>query len=549
MSPQSLFLGHRSLRITSYRITPQGLELAAEPVTEYACCPLCGHRCTRVHSHHRRLVRDLPACGRPVMLVLHLRRFFCDSSGCPRRTFVERIPEVARCHARKSHRLTAALQDIAFTAGGEAGSRLAVGLGMPCSGDTLLRLMRTIESPQADDAPRVLGVDDWALRRGQMYGTILCNLETHQPIDLLPERSGKMLADWLRLHPGVEIITRDRSSEYAKGAADGAPQAVQVADRWHLLHNLTDALKRDVDRRSALLEVVARESASVSAESEPAEATEPPAEPSPQLSRSNQQKQQSRQRRLRRYQRVRELMHQGMSLRQIAHTLKLGRCTVRRYASCEQFPERATPAPHRTPLGCFIPFLKQQWEQGNDNVARLWKQLKTQGFTGSIYMVRRQVRQWRTAAGCTSKTGPRPLAAVRIVRPSARRIAGLALGHVRNRTDQDQRVLMAICRRWPEFPETVALCKEFADLLKRRDVESLQAWRELAEEPGILPEVRRFAQSLRQDWAAVIEAVRLPWSQGQVEGQINRLKLIKRQMYGRAGFDLLRRRVLHRRRA
>jgi transposase len=549
MSPQALVLGYRSLTITALRITPQGLELAAEPTADDACCPACGHRCTRVHTRHRRVVRDLPACGRPVILNLHLRRFFCDLSDCPRRTFVERIPGVARSHARRSLRLTAALQEIVFAAGGEAGSRLAMELGMPSSGDTLLRLIRHVDSSPADAAPRVLGVDDWAMRRGQVYGTILCDLERHQPIDLLPQRSANVLADWLRLHPGVEIISRDRGGEYARGAAEGAPDAVQVADRWHLLHNLTDALQRAVDRRSALLGEAAKEVTAATAVQPPADSTDPPADSPPRLTPTDQQKQQRRQRRLHRYQQVHELMRQGMTLRQIARELKLDRCTVRRFASCDQLAERAAPAPRPTPIDRFIPHLRQRWEQGCNNVTALWKQIQAQGFTGSIYMVRRQVRQWPRAAGRVSSTGPKPAAAVPIKRPSARRIAWLAMGHVRNPTAEDRQVLAVIYRRWPELQETIALCQEFADLLKRREVAALEAWAELAEASGILPEVRRFAENLRQDWAAVVEAVRLPWSQGQVEGQINRLKLLKRQMYGRAGFALLRQRVLHRRRA
>jgi transposase len=539
-----LLFGCSTLRIAGIRLTSLGITIVAEPGNDYGSCPVCGQRSRRIHSHYQRKLQDLPAHGRAVQIELHLRRFFCDLPDCPRHTFAERWPQISLPHARKTCRLLDALRETAFTTGGEAGARLAAQLAMPVSGDTLLRLLRHSSSVLVGDAPRVLGVDDWALRRGQVYGTILCDLESHRPVDLLPERSSQVLAAWLQAHPGTEIISRDRGSEYANGAALGAPHALQVADRWHLLHNLTEALQRAVDRRSALLSQMAKEVAAAITPTPPI-ATEASASSSPTLSRADQQKQQSRQRRMNRYQQVQELVEQGASLRQIGRTLKMSRGTVKRLVRCEQFPERATPTPRALPLVAFVAYLKRRWEDGCDNVTQLWHELRGQSFNGSIYMVRRQVRRWRSAAGRRPPRGPQAVTAPRIIRPSARRIAWLALGHVRQPTPQDEQVLKAIYGHWPELQETAELCRQFASLLKEHDAASLEAWVQLAEGPGIDPEITRFVQGLRQDWAAVLEAARQPWSQGQVEGQINRLKLIKRQMYGRANFDLLRERVLH----
>jgi transposase len=534
------------LHITGIRITPEGVTVIAVPATDTGTCPLCEHASARVHSHHERLLQDVPAHGRVVHLELHLRRFFCDSPGCPQFTFAEQLPELAPRYARKTCRRTEALQETAFTAGGESGARLASQLSMPVSGDTLLRLLRRAAAPSVPDSPRVLGVDDWALRRGQVYGTILCDLEQHRPVDLLPERTSASFAAWLAQHPGAQVISRDRGGDYARGAALAAPDAIQVADRWHLLHNLTDALQRAVDHQSALLGEVAKEVAAALAPAASAKTAEPSAVAGPrQLSRTDQKKRDSRDRRLARYQQVLELRRQGMSLRKICRTLKMSRRTVERFVGCEQFPERATPTPRPLPIDAFLPHLKRRWEEGCDNVGQLWQEIRAKGFTGSVYMVRRQVRRWRRAAGMHPVRGPQPITAPRIIRPSARRIAWLALGHVREPTVQDEAILKAIYRRWLELQETAELCRQFSSLLKEHDVGSLEAWVQLAEGPAILLEVRRVAEVLRQDWAAVIEAVRQPWSQGQVEGQINRLKLIKRAMYGRAKFDLLRRRVLH----
>ena len=536
-------LPRSSLRLTDLCITPLGVTLAVGPTAEFGVCPTCGQRSSRVHSRYRRVLQDVPVCGRVVTIELHLRRFFCDLGDCPQCTFAEQIPQLAWHHARKTLRLIQALQNVAFTAGGEAGARLASQLAMPASGDTLLRLIRRAVTP-AHDSPCVLGVDDWAMRRGQTYGTILCDLESHEPVDLLPERSSTVLATWLRQHPGTEIISRDRGGEYAKGAANGAPDAVQVADRWHLLHNLTEALQKAVDRRAGLLGEVAKEVASAPApvplSSVPAQ---PPAPAPSRLTRDEQERQDNRARRLARYQQVQELRQQGMSRRKIGRTLQISREAVARFARCEAFPERATPS-HRPgrilPIDPYLPFLQQRWQEGCDNVAQLFQEIVAQGFAGSWYMVRRQVRRWRRTAGVSPRRGPPPIATPQMIRPSVRRIAWLALGHVREPTAQDEAILNALYRRWPELAETAELCRQFSSLLKEHAVDSLEAWVQLAEGPGILPEVGRFAEGLRQDWAAVLEAVRQPWSQGQVEGQINRLKLIKRQMYGRANFDLLR---------
>jgi transposase len=549
-----LFPAFPLLELKAMRITPEAVTLVLTPTTAVGVCPACGQSSTRVHSHYHRFLQDVPAHGRAVRLELHLRRFFCDLPGCPQDTFAERLPQIAESHARKTSRLVESLRETAFTAGGEAGSRLAGQLGMPASGDTLLRLLRRADVPDMANTPKVLGVDDWAIRRGQTYGTILCDLESHRPVDLLPERSSEVLAAWLRKHPGAEIISRDRGGDYAKGASAGAPAAIQVADRWHLLHNLTDALQRAVDRQQSLLTEIAREVAARLAPT-PAPTTASPAgdaasSPPAPLSRAEQGKLNSRARRLERYQQVQELRRQGMSLCKICQTLQMSRATVKRFAHSDQFPERATPNRRNTPLDPFLPCLQERWEQGCDHVGQLWREIKAKGFTGSVYMVCRQVRRWRRACGIASKTGTKQSTrSVRIIRPSARRIAWLALGHVSVPTAQDEATLKAICQRWPELQESAELARQFASLLKEHDASSLEAWIQLTQEPLIFPEVRRFGEVLRQDWAAVVQAIHQPWSQGQVEGQINRLKMIKRQMYGRANFDLLRQRVLHKKAA
>ena len=544
MGPTSL-LFPLAFQSTCLQIRPNQIVITMTPVAESCPCPSCGQRSSRMHSRYRRTLQDLPAHGQVIRLVLLLRRFFCDHPDCPCQTFAEPLTGIAARHARKTDRLVKALEDVGFTAAAEAGARLASRLGMPTSGDTILRLIRRVPAP-ATEIHKVLGVDDWALRKGQTYGTILCDLESHRPIELLPERSAEGLVDWLEKHPGTEVISRDRGGEYARGALIGAPEAVQVADRWHLLHNLTDALQRGIDRRQSLLAQAAREVASLGKPSVEEPAVVPSAVAPVCLSQAEQLKQNSRTRRLERYRQVKELQGQGASLRKIGQMLKINRKAVERFARAEQFPERATPRRSSIPIDPFMPLLRQRVGEGHDTIRQLWEEIKTLGFTGSRDMVRFHVRRLRRACGRRCVTGPQPaLRAPRVIRPSARRIAWLVLGHVQKPSSDDQTLLKEIYCRWPQLQDAGELAREFGRILKEHDADALEAWTQLAEEPSTMEEVRRFAQSLRKDWAAVVEAVKQPWSQGQVEGQINRLKLVKRQMYGRANFDLLRQRVLH----
>jgi transposase len=400
----------------------------AQAIGSRSPCPQCGEPSTRVHSRYTRALADLPWQGKEVRIELQVRRFFCLATECPQQTFAERLPEVAAGSARTTVRLRAAHQLIGQALGGEAGARLATPLGMPTSPDTLLRRVHRAPVPKRPTV-RVLGVDDWAWKKGQRYGTILCDLERRCPVDLLPVRSADSFASWLKEHPGVEIISRDRGDEDIKGATQGAPQAVQVADRFHLLVNLREALMRALDRHHAHVQEAAKTVAN-SPESEAltvkAAEIEPAAE-RPAPTRATKQNQQRRARRLERYRRVLELHEQGVSLRGIARRLGIHRATVRHWLRAGSFPERARRhVSSRT--DAFLGYLRRRWDEGCHNAAQLTREIQSLGFAGSAVMVRRRGAAWRGVASGRTNAGLPPLKPAAAAFPRASLVAaGLLL--------------------------------------------------------------------------------------------------------------------------
>ncbi len=251
-----LFPAELQLRVDGVEMEKNTVNISVASTNGRSVCPHCQTISDRIHSSYSRHPADLPLADYTVRLGMAVHRFFCDNHDCEARTFTERIPAFIQHYARRTHRLAMKQQSVAIDAGGAIGQRVLTILDMPVNSDTLIRFIRN--APEPDVAtPRVVGVDEWAKRKGQSYGTILVDLETHRPVDLLPDKSAESFAKWLIEHPGVEIISRDRGKEYIKGATEGAPDAIQVADRWHLLTNLRDALKRLLESNRACLKAAA----------------------------------------------------------------------------------------------------------------------------------------------------------------------------------------------------------------------------------------------------------------------------------------------------
>jgi transposase len=508
-----------------------GISFFVQTTAATAPCPRCAQLSHRVHSYYQRHLADLPWRGRAAHLYVRVRRFFCSEPSCPRRIFAERLPALAASHRRTTTSLEDAHRHLGFALGGEAGARLACRLGMHTSPDTLLRRVHSTPTPPPV-VPRILGVDDWAWRKGRVYGTILCDLERHCPIELLPDREAGTLKTWLEAHPGVEIISRDRAGAYAQGARSGAPNAVQVADRWHLLHNLRETVQRLLDRQRPLLRATAEALAEKTLPAAP-DSTE--INVSPPLTRKAIAQQARRQRRLDRYTEVVELHRHGVTEREIARQLKLSRNTVHKYVCAAAFPERTPERPRPSCLAPHVADIQQRWEQGCRNAAQITRELQARGHRVSYGIVQQYLKKLRRHGGT-------PLA--RATPPSPRRLSWLLLDVVEDVSPEEERFRAALCERDADVCGVAELARQFVAMVREQKESELEDWLCRAQADGRPPEMRGFATSLRQDQAAVAAALRLSWSNGQVEGQINRLKTIKRQMYGRAGFDLLRQRVL-----
>jgi transposase len=445
-------------------------------------------------------------------------------------------------HGRQTNRHAEALKRIGYALGGEAGFQLASELGIDSSPDTILRILKRGPSPVVGAQVKVLGVDDWAWKKGQRYGTILVDLDRHRPIDLLPDRESESLQRWLEAHPSVEIISRDRAGAYAEGSREGAPDALQVADRFHLLCNLTQTLQRLLERlavalcRSLISPAVPAEvppSTIVTPESAEA-ATASPASTPVKLTRHQQQSQHRRERRKARWEAVRAAYERGLTQRAIAREFGLSRKTVRRFLQATEFPEQG-PRRHRTGLEPYREYLEKRWAEGCHNASRLCRELQQKGYTGQRSRVKEFLQPWRSLEPKRNRRH-RKL-------PGLRLVAFWLAKPAEKRKPAEQQWVQSITKGCPEIAAAERLAQGFRDLVQNHKASDLDTWLESAAAAGI-KEFRGFAAGIRRDHAAVIAGLEQAWSNGQVEGQVHRLKLLKRQMYGRSGFILLRRRVL-----
>ena len=514
MEAAAAFLPHLGrVRLDQVRLTNVRVKIEASTIVSQAACPGCGHISDRVHSRYVRRLADSGIGDREVLLELRVRRFFCDRSGCVKKTFVEQVPGLTTRHGRHTSPAAEIMQAVGIALGGRPGARLTDRLASPVSRMTLLRVVRRIpERPVA--TPRVLGVDDFAQRRGHRYATILIDMHTRRPIDILDDRDADTLAGWLRAHPGVEVICRDRSGAYADGAARGAPGAIQIADRWHLMHNLSEAVHKVVTRHRRCLQTPAGK----------------PTQPQAPLPPGGRRVAYTHSR----HAAVHALLGDGLSIRAIMRQLGMSRGTVRKYARAAMPEELIGPNPssRRGLLAPFKAYLQGRHDEGVVDTTVLYEEIRARGYRGTL----RTLQRFMVKVRDVDRIPPPPV-------PAARRITAWIMRPDDKLSDADRLGLKDARARCADLDALTKLAHGFNELVRQRRGTELEAWINQAIQ-GRFPEVRGFARGLLSDFDAVTNGLTQHWSSGPVEGHVNRVKMIKRQMFGRAKLDLLRKRVL-----
>ncbi len=507
-------------------------------------CPLCGQASQRIRSSYTRHVADVPSAGRQVELVLRVRKFRCDTTDCPRRVFAERLTPFIEPWARMTTRLSQTIEAIGLATSAELGSRFAPHLGIVTSPTTILHRTMKLSRQRSGPVPQ-LGIDDWSFRRGRQFGTILVNLATHEIIDLLPDRERETAQAWMQAHPEIEVVSRDRGGDYAAAARKGAPQARQVADRYHLTDNLRDFVEEILARcRTQISQASMR--AQVTAD-DMEQAAVPPlwlteddlVAGSAHLARHAE--------RLDRYQQLIQLREEGVTQKEIAHQLGMAERTVRHWLT-RGIPYGKPELRHKRSRGFdpYAAYVRERFLQGSRNGLQLWRELQAQGYKGGSGSVYRFLARLKQGSALTGGKAQQSSAApdVSLLQWTAKQAVWWFLRDPSDLKKKEQETLLAIRQASPTADMAYRLAQDFMQMLRRREGQRLDGWLGQVRASQI-PELQRFARSLQQDKDAVLAGLTEPWSNGVVEGNINKLKLIKRMMYGRAEFPLLRQRVLY----
>ena len=520
-----------------YRIEDTGdaVVISASCVPSPECCPACGSPSARVHGGYSRTVADGAAGGRTVLIILRVLRFLCLDPSCPKATFAMQADGLTSRYCRRSVPLTGMLTGFGLELAGRAGARLAARLGIAVHSSTILRLIAALPEREAATAPEILGIDDFALRKGHMYGTVLVNMDTGDVVDMLPDREAATVEAWLKAHPGAAVICRDRAGAYAEAASAGAPDAIQVADRWHMWHNLAEYANKAVTRhRGCLLTAGHRAEAG---EEEAGTGPEPAGTVPPDAFQDEGGRERPLAARTRaRYADIRARLDAGHSQAEISRATGLARPTVRRFARAGSAEELLGGTARGSRLDEFKPYLCRRWNEGARDATALHAELQKRGWTGSARTVRRYLAQFREPG-----TAPSAPPAV----PKARQITRLLLTRPDRLEPGEREQLAAIRAGCPHIDALAGHITAFAEMMDGlTGAAHLDPWLAAVEAADGQPELRSFATGIRIDKEAVLNGLTLPCSSGRVEGIVNKVKAVKRQMYGRASFTLLRKRII-----
>ena len=602
-----------NLELRALNNNPEKLQLELCTTVTSALCPLCRRVATRIHSHYTRTLRDLPCIGRPLELLLHLRKFFCDWPDCPRHIFTQRLNALAKPWARLTAHLTEIVTTIGLATGGRLGSRLARKLGISVSRTSIIRRLMELNEKTELQVP-LLGIDDFSFRRGRVFGTILVDLSQHKVIDILADREVETVVAWLKRHPEIEVISRDRGAEYAQASRLGAPQALQVADRFQLIKNLAEVVELVLIRRFSHLKKVGAIQAVAAMQLSQAEAKTRKRRSArneidskqikqivgelagKELNNKLQRTQHYRYlQRLEEYQQAAQLLEQGYNYSEVAQQLGRSGRTIKRWVR-EGLPSRLRRG-KASRLDSYAAYLQKRWQEGCHNALQLWRELQAQGYPHSNRMVSQFVKQLREAQkeqkvigqikpakvvvnpvdtatnSCLELQLPivsvanalpvangglketelitAPITAIEAVTSTKsiltlKSAVWLLVKKPEDLDGEEQANSSRICEADGEIAELHRLVQAFRQMLQERtgEAEQLAEWCGQAKASGIA-ELVSFVRGIAKDREAVIAGLSTKYSNGQVEGQNTKLKLIKRMMYGRASVELLRKRLIN----
>jgi len=535
------------LEVTAIEIIAGGIIITAVTTQKTPCCPLCGTPAARVHSRYTRQVADLPCGGQRVRLLVLVRKCFCKVVTCRRKIFVERLTPFAAPWARVTARLFQIVQIIGLATGGRLGVRVTDRLSIQTSRMTILRRIMALPTEPVGHVCQI-GIDDFSFRRGRKFGTIVVNLQTHQVLDVLADRTAETSAAWMAAHPELELVSRDRGGDYAAAVRQAAPQVTQIADRFHLYKNLTEAVElalarcrseiRKQGEKASRQEVPpeARKALKASTKTFSLASWKPAPDPYAERARLTRRAQ-----RYDRYQQVVELDTQGFEQTEIAQRVGVSKRTIQRWLLADSYPEVSRRRKRRSIFDPYAAYVLKRWEEGCRNGPQLYGEIREQGYPGTQQTLYRFLRPLRAHLQLV-QTVKAPTSAVQDF--SAKEAVWLFVRDLDALDEKEQETLAAICQVSDAARTIYQLVQEFRRILHQREGTLLDAWLEKVRASQIR-ELQSFVAGVERDKAAVVAGLTLPQNNGLVEGKVNKLKLIKRMGYGRAGFPLLRQRVLH----
>lgn len=508
-------------------------------------CPICGHFSSSVHDHYHRKITDLPVFQNTTLLFLKTRKFKCRNFSCPRKVFSEQTSHLKR-YSRRTFRVSHLLDSLSIELTGKLGSQLSKLLFFPVSCSTVTRIALKQELPVITQ-PVILGVDDWAFRKGVNYGTVLIDMETSRPIDLLSSRDSANLKEWLKKYPAVKIITRDRSGAYSSAINEICPDAIQVADRFHLLMNLSEALDRYFKSvRKEIRQVITErtdEILSLSANEGQCNSTDVTNFLFVQVTSESKEIQLDQ--RIDTFNKVKELQSKGTPINRISTTLKISRNTVRSYFIQEALSPRIHPK--SVNIALYSGYILSRLNMEGYKKIDIFEEILGLGYNGGRTQAFVYINKLKLEYGLTTLDSIEvQKKIIPYIKPlDSRKLAKYIGGSISEIEDLDERSCMkTLIANLPELQIVRKLVQIFRTMLKR-GCGSITRWIDFVKKSKRkFSGLKSFAYGLSRDIKAVENGIRLPWSNGTVEGHVNRIKCIKRQMYGRASFELLRRKVI-----